>query len=102
MEFDDECTMSDDGGVTTLALPRLRKVLHVSRCYEILGMKIPIAFPPGQIMSWPYKVRGEPYSNPTENFRPGNVALALNKFLRLQNCSKYFISQGYTVWLPIY
>lgn len=58
--FDDECTMSDDGGVTTLALPRLRKVLHVSRCYEILGMKIPIAFPPGQIMSWPYKVREEP------------------------------------------
>ena len=57
LEFDDECTMSDDGGVTTLALPRLRKVLHVSRCYEILGMKIPIAFPPGQIMSRSYKVR---------------------------------------------
>ena len=66
--------------LTTLALPRLRKVLHVSRCYVIIGMKIPIASPQGQIMSWPYKVRGEPYSNPTENFRPGNVALALNKF----------------------
>ena len=63
MEFDDECTMSDDGGVrhhlglakVTQGPPRV-KVLCNFR-----GMKIPIAFPPGQIMSWPYKGRGEPF-----------------------------------------
>ena len=81
LEFDDECTMSDDGGVrhhlalakVTQGPPRV-KVLCNSR-HENTN-----CIPPGQIMSWPYKVRGEPYSNPTENFRPGNVTLALNKF----------------------
>ena len=54
MEFDDEFTMSDDGGVphhlglakVTQGPPRV-KVL-----FNFRGMKIPITFPPGQIMSW--------------------------------------------------